>query len=407
MNKELDLIVFGATGFTGRLVAEYLHKTYGAADSVRWAMAGRSATKLAEIRDSLGLRASLPLLVADASDEAALAALAARTKVVITTVGPYQQYGEPLVRACAKAGTDYVDLCGEPGWMAKMIPELQAPAQASGARIVFSCGFDSIPFDLGVVHAQAEAQQRLGAPLARVHGRVKVMKGTFSGGTAASMLATMEAIGRDPSLARTMSDPFALVPGYKGARQPNDNTAAYDELATSWTAPFVMATINTKNVHRSHALLGHPWGDAFVYSERMLTGDGKSGEKRAKSMARQSKVQTMLLAFAPTRALLRRFALPKPGEGPSEEQREKGRYEVLFFGETSDGRRFTTRVTGDRDPGYGSTCKMLAEAALCLVQDIDRSLTPGGVWTPGAAMGMTLVSRLREKAGLTFGIAEG
>ncbi len=407
MNKDLDLIVFGATGFTGRLVAEYLHKTYGAADSVRWAMAGRSATKLAQIRDSLGLRASLPLLVADASDEAALAALVARTKVVITTVGPYQQYGEPLVRACAKAGTDYVDLCGEPGWMAKMIPELQAPAQASGARIVFSCGFDSIPFDLGVVHAQAEAQQRLGAPLARVHGRVKVMKGTFSGGTVASMLATMEAIGRDPSLARTMSDPFALVPGYKGARQPNDNTAAYDELAKSWTAPFVMATINTKNVHRSHALLGHPWGDAFVYSERMLTGNGKSGEKRAKSMARQSKVQTMLLAFAPTRALLRRFALPKPGEGPNEEQREKGRYEVLFFGETSDGRRFTTGVTGDRDPGYGSTCKMLAEAALCLVQDIDRSLTPGGVWTPGAAMGMTLVSRLREKAGLTFDIAEG
>ncbi len=407
MNKDFDLIVFGATGFTGRLVAEYLHKTYGAAGNVRWAMAGRSATKLARIRDSLGVPASLPLLVADASDEAALAALVARTKVVITTVGPYQQYGEPLIRACAKAGTDYVDLCGEPVWMAKMIPELQAPAQASGARIVFSCGFDSIPFDLGVVHAQVEAQQRLGAPLARVHGRVKVMKGKFSGGTVASMLATMEAIGRDRSLVRTMSDPFALVPGYKGTRQPNDNTAAYDELATSWTAPFVMATINTKNVHRSHALLGHPWGDGFVYSERMLTGDGKSGEKRAKSMARQSKVLTMLLAFAPTRALLRRFALPKPGEGPSAAQREKGRYEVLFFGQTSDGRRFTTRVTGDRDPGYGSTCKMLAETAVCLVQDIDRSATPGGVWTPGAAMGMTLVSRLREKAGLTFDIAEG
>jgi len=407
MNKDFDLIVFGATGFTGRLVAEYLHKTYGAAGNLRWAMAGRSATKLARIRDSLGVPASLPLLVADASDEAALAALVARTKVVITTVGPYQQYGEPLIRACAKAGTDYVDLCGEPVWMAKMIPELQAPAQGSGARIVFSCGFDSIPFDLGVVHAQAEAQQRLGAPLARVHGRVKVMKGKFSGGTVASMLATMEAIGRDRSLVRTMSDPFALVPGYKGTRQPNDNTAAYDELATSWTAPFVMATINTKNVHRSHALLGHPWGDGFVYSERMLTGDGKSGEKRAKSMARQSKVLTMLLAFAPTRALLRRFALPKPGEGPNAEQREKGRYEVLFFGQTSDGRRFTTRVTGDRDPGYGSTCKMLAETAVCLVQDIDRSATPGGVWTPGAAMGMTLVSRLREKAGLTFDIAEG
>ena len=402
MNKELDLIVFGATGFTGRLVAEYLHATYGAAGSVRWAMAGRSAAKLAQIRDELGLPADLPLLVADASDEAALAALVKRTKVVITTVGPYQQYGEPLIRACAAAGTDYVDLCGEPGWMAKMIPELDAPAKASGARIVFSCGFDSIPFDLGVLHAQQEATQQLGAHLARVHGRVKVMKGTFSGGTVASMLATMEAIGRDRSLVRTLGDPFALVPGFKGARQPNDNTAEFDELAQAWTAPFVMATINTKNVHRSHALLGHPWGKDFIYSERTLTGEGKAGEKRARSMARNAKLQTMLLAFAPTRALLRRFALPKPGEGPNATQREKGRYELLFFGATGDGRTLTTRVTGDRDPGYGSTSKMISEAALCLLQDVDRGTTPGGVWTPAAALGMPLVERLRERAGLSF-----
>jgi short subunit dehydrogenase-like uncharacterized protein len=407
MNREFDLIVFGATGFTGRLVAEYLHHTYGAAGSVRWAMAGRSAAKLAQIRDELGLPADLPLLVADASDEAALAALVKRTKVVITTVGPYQQYGEPLIRACAHAGTDYVDLCGEPGWMAKMIPELEAPAKASGARIVFSCGFDSIPFDLGVLHAQQEAKQRFGMSLTRVHGRVSVMKGTFSGGTVASMLATMEAIGRDRSLIRTLGDPFALVPGFKGPRQPNDNTAAFDDLANAWTAPFVMAPINTKNVHRSHALLGHPWGEAFVYSERMLTGEGKAGEKRAKSMARNAKLQTLLLAFAPTRALLRRFALPKPGEGPNKQQREKGRYEALFFGETADGRKLTTKVTGDRDPGYGSTCKMISEAALCLVQDVDREATPGGAWTPAAAMGMRLVERLRQRAGLTFAPIEG
>lgn len=402
MNKEFDLIVFGATGFTGRLVAEYLHHTYGTAGSVRWALAGRSATKLAEVRDALGLPATLPLLVADAADAAALQRLVASTRVVITTVGPYQQYGEPLIRACAAAGTDYVDLCGEPGWMARMIPELEAPAKASGARIVFSCGFDSIPFDLGVLHAQQEAAQQLGAPLARVHGRVKVMKGTFSGGTVASMLATMEAIGRDRSLVRTLGDPFALVPGFKGARQPNDNTAAFDDLANAWTAPFVMAPINTKNVHRSHALLGHPWGKDFVYSERMLTGDGKAGDKRAKSMARNAKLQTMLLAFSPTRALLRRFALPKPGEGPNATQREKGRYELLFFGATADGRTLTTRVTGDRDPGYGSTSKMISEAALCLLQDVDRATTPGGVWTPAAAMGMRLVERLRARAGLTF-----
>ncbi len=406
MDRPYDLIVFGATGFTGRLVAEYLQAAHGSDTSLRWAIAGRSAAKLAEVRDALGLPADLPLLVADASDAEALRGLVASARAVITTVGPYQLYGEALIRACAEAGTDYVDLCGEPGWMAKMIPLLQDTARASGARIVFSCGFDSIPFDLGVVHAQHEAQSRYGAPLVRVHGRVKTMKGTFSGGTIASMLATIEAVKRDSGLRRSLVDPFALTPGFKGARQPADHVAAYDELANQWTAPFVMATINTKNVHRTHALLGHPWGTDFVYSERMLTGEGAAGEKRAKKMQRQTNLQNLLLAFAPTRALLKRFALPKPGDGPNREQREKGRYELLFFGETGDGRRLATRVTGDRDPGYGSTSKMIAESALCLLRDVDRTRTPGGVWTPGAAMGMTLVERLRAKAGLTFGAVD-
>lgn len=407
MDRAFDLIVFGATGFTGRLVAEYLHTAHGDDPALSWAIAGRSAAKLAEVRDALGLPADLPLLVADAGDADALRKLVASARVVITTVGPYQVHGEALIRACAEAGTDYVDLCGEPGWMAKMIPLLQDTARGSGARIVFSCGFDSIPFDLGVVHAQHEAQARFGAPLARVHGRVKTMKGTFSGGTVASALATLEAIGRDASLKRTLVDPFALTPGFKGARQPADHLAAYDELANQWTAPFVMATINTKNVHRTHALLGHPWGRDFVYSERLLSGDGIAGEKRAKKMQRQTNLQNLLLAFAPTRALLKRFALPKPGDGPNREQREKGRYDLLFFGETTDGQRLTTRVTGDRDPGYGSTCKMIAESALCLLHDVDRARTPGGVWTPGAAMGMTLVERLRSRAGLTFEPVDG
>jgi short subunit dehydrogenase-like uncharacterized protein len=406
MERTFDLIVFGATGFTGRLVAEYLHDTYGDTGDLRWAMAGRGAAKLAEVRDALGINAALPLLVADAADGDALTALVRQAKVVLTTVGPYQRFGEPLIRACAAAGTDYVDLCGEPGWMAKMIPGLQPVAQASGARIVFSCGFDSIPFDLGVLYAQHEAQARFGAPLKRVHGRVKSMKGTFSGGTVASMLATYEATKADPSLRRTLVDPFALTPGFKGPRQPNDFVAERDALAGGWTAPFVMATINTKNVHRSHALLGHPWGTDFVYSERMLTGDGPAGETRAKKMLRQAKTQNLLLAFAPTRALLARFALPKPGEGPNAEQREKGRYDLLFFGETADGRTLVARVTGDRDPGYGSTSKMISEAAISLARDIDRDRTPGGVWTPAAAMGLPLVERLRAKAGLTFDLVD-
>ena len=407
LQQHFDLIVFGATGFTGRLVAEYLHTTCGDNGPVTWAMAGRSLDKLQRVRDQLGIAPSLPLLVADASDTAALARLVAQARVVITTVGPYQRHGEALVTACAQAGTDYVDLCGEPGWMARMIPRLQGLAAVSGARIVFSCGFDSIPFDLGVVYLQHEARARLGAPLVRVNGRVKVMKGGFSGGTAASLIATLEASRNDPALARTLANPFALTPGFEGPPQPDDTRAERDEWAGQWTAPFVMAPINTKNVHRTHALLGHPWGTGFVYSERLLTGDGKPGQARARRLARQATVQNALLAFGPTRALIRRFALPQPGDGPSQAQRDNGRYEMAFTGQTADGRRLSATVKGDRDPGYGSTCKLITETALCLAQETDRQATPGGVWTPGAAMGMTLVRRLRAKAGLGFEVDTG
>jgi len=404
-----DLIVFGATGFTGRLVADYLNRRYGVGGELSWAMAGRSAAKLAEVRALIGAPASLPLLVADAGDAKSLKQLVAQAKVVITTVGPYQRHGEALVRACAEVGTDYVDLCGEPGWMATMIPQLQGPAERSGARITFSCGFDSIPFDLGVLFLQDEALRRFGQPFTRVGGRVLVLKGGASGGTIASALASYEAMGRDPEQARLMADPFALTvvtPGFRGPAQPDGERAAFDEQAQAWSGPFVMAAINTKNVHRTNALRGHPWGQDFCYDERLLTGKGRQGERRARMLARSAWLQERLLGFAPTRALLRRFVLPKPGEGPSRTQREKGRYEIVFYGETADGRRLAARVKGRGDPGYGSTCKLISEAALCLLQDVTREMTPGGVWTPGAAMGMALVRRLQERAELTFAIEE-
>jgi short subunit dehydrogenase-like uncharacterized protein len=406
MSAPLDVIVFGATGFTGRLVAEYLNATYGIGRSVGWAIAGRNVDRLAQVRDEIGASADLPLLQADAADASALAALVAQTRVVLTTVGPYQLHGEPLVRACANAGTDYVDLCGEPLWMARMIRAFDAPARASGARIVFSCGFDSIPFDLGVVYLQEEALRRFRAPLQRVRGRVRVLKGTFSGGTMASALATIEAAGRDADLARAMADPFALTPGFRGPPQPDGESATYDEAAGAWTVPFVMAAINTKNVHRTNALRSHPWGRDFVYDERFLTGDGARGEQRAKGLARSMRMQNTLLGWGPTRELLRRFALPKPGQGPGREQRERGRYEILFIGDTAQGDRLRATVKGDRDPGYGSTCKLVAESALCLAAEVGRPQTRGGVWTPGAAMGLILARRLQERAGLTFAIEE-
>ena len=404
MSPAFDVIVFGASGFTGRLVAEYLNARHGVGGELAWAMAGRNLAKLAEVRDGLGIAATLPLVAADAADADSMDRLVRQAKLVITTVGPYQHHGEHLITACARAGTDYVDLCGEPLWMAQMIPKLHGPAAASGARIVFSCGFDSIPFDLGVLYLQDEMQRRFGAPASRVRGRVRVMKGTMSGGTAASALATFERIAAEPALAGTMADPFALTPGFRGPAQPEGESAQYDEVAEAWTGPFVMATINTKNVHRTNALRGHPWGRDFIYDERMLTGTGPRGAQRARVLARNAKLQNLLLGLRPARSLIRRFALPQPGQGPDRAARDAGRYELLFIGQTADGRSLRAVVKGDRDPGYGSTSKLIAESALCLVQEVDRSATPGGVWTPGAAMGLAAARRLQARAGLSFEI---
>jgi short subunit dehydrogenase-like uncharacterized protein len=402
--RGYDVIVYGATGFTGRLVAEHMLATYGVGRDVRWAMAGRSKTKLEQVRSEIGAPADLPLVIADASDPASLLAMAKSARAIITTVGPYQLYGEPMVAACVEAGTDYVDLCGEPAWMAAMIAKYDAKARASGARIVFSCGFDSIPFDLGVHFIQSQAKERLGAPLQRVRGRVRKMKGGFSGGTVASLMATLESSKRDPSMLKTLADPFALTPGFTGPAQPSGEGVEDDKAAGQWAAPFIMATINTKNVHRTNFLKGHVWGADFTYDEMMLMGPGPAGEKRARTAKRSGAIQNALLGFAPTRALIRQFALPKPGQGPSKEERETGLYDVLFTGETKDGRVMRAGVKGDRDPGYASTSKMISESAMCLVRDVGPDETPGGVWTPGAALGDKLIARLEARAGLRFAL---
>ena len=398
--QEFEVIVYGASGFTGRLVAEHLMQTYGVDGPVRWAMAGRSRDKLRDVATAIGAPMNTPLIAASTSDAAALDALVHRARVVITTAGPYQRYGEPLLSACARNGVDYVDLCGEPNWMAQMIARYDEVAKESGARIVFSCGFDSIPFDCGVWFLQQEAMRRFGAPCRDVRARVRKMKGGFSGGTVASLLATVDAVKNNPALVKLMADPFALSP-QRMAPQPDSEHVQHDADVASWSAPFVMAAINTKNVHRTNALTGYAYGQDFTYSEMIMTGDGAEGRERARAMASQAKTQTMLLGFPPTRALLRTFALPKPGQGPSKQERETGMYDIVFAGHTADGQALRASVRGDMDPGYGSTSKMLAEAALCL-SDTPRENTPGGVWTPAAAMGDTLVQRLDERAGLRF-----
>jgi short subunit dehydrogenase-like uncharacterized protein len=386
--SELDLVVYGASGFTGRLVAEYLATAYCADKSLRWAMAGRNPDKLASVRAEIGAPDSIALIAADGGDPASLADMVERTKVVITTVGPYQLYGSGLVAACAAAGTDYVDLCGEPAWMRQMIDAHDKAARDSGARIVFSCGFDSIPFDLGVLFLQNAARERLGAAVPRVKGRVRKMKGTFSGGTAASLRATMEAAAKDPRILDLLRDPFSLAPGFKGPPQPSGMKPEEDTALGSWVAPFIMAAINTRNVHRSNFLMRHAYGREFVYDEMLVTGPGEKG-------------QAMANAIAADRSMMRGDG-PKPGEGPSKAEREAGHYDVLFIGEAADGRSIRAAVTGDRDPGYGSTSKMIAESALCLVRDVAEG--PGGIWTPAAVMGVPLIKRLTAHAGLTFEI---
>jgi short subunit dehydrogenase-like uncharacterized protein len=388
-SSKFDIIVYGATGFTGQLVAEYLAAHYTGKADPKWAMAGRSLDKLASVRDAIGASADTALIVADASDPASLNAMVDQTKLVLTTVGPYQLYGSDLVAACVASGTDYLDLCGEPLWMRQMIDAHQATAQSTGARIVFSCGFDSVPFELGVFFCQETAKKVFGAPVSRVKGRVRAMKGTFSGGTAASMKATFVAAARDLSLVALLKNPFALTPGFEGPKQPPGNKPLFDQELDAWTAPFVMATINTRNVHRSNVLMGFPYGKDFVYDEMMLTGPGEKGEETAKRVAAAINAEKMGASSG-----------PKPGEGPSKQERENGLYDLLFVAIAPDGRQVRTAVRGDRDPGYGSTSKMISECAVCLLRDTPE--VPGGIWTPGAAMGHKLIKRLVDHAGLTF-----
>jgi short subunit dehydrogenase-like uncharacterized protein len=398
-----DLIVFGATGFTGRLVSEYLIELNAQGIKLNWAMAGRNLGKLKQIHRELQASEQVGLLLANTDQFEEVEQLVQQAKVIISTVGPYQLYGENLLQACAKHGTDYLDLCGEPLWMARMIPIVENQARLSGARLIFSSGFDSIPFDLGVVYLQEQALVTWGHYFKHVSGRVKSMKGTFSGGTVASMLTTMSQIGKNTTLLKKMKGAFLLTPEFEGPKQVPSHVVKYDESLSNWCTPFVMAPINIKNVHRTNFLLHHLWGQEFQYDEMLMTGPGEKGQVKAKKIFKNDRLQQALLYFVPTRWILSQFVLPKPGQGPNQEQRDQGSFEILFHG-NRDKEILIASIQGFQDPGYGCTSKMITQSALCLLEDFPKEQLKGGVWTPGSAMGMTLVQRLQRFKVLRFGI---
>ena len=396
-----DIIVFGATSFVGQILTRYLLDRHGVTGGeITWAIAGRSQAKLDQVQEELGAK-ELPTLVADAADETALQAMCAQASTIISTVGPYALYGSPLVKVCAETGTDYCDLTGEVQWIRKMIDAHEATAKQSGARIVHCCGFDSIPSDLGVYYTQQQAKAEFGAPAKRIKMRVRRIKGGASGGTVASLMNVVKEASRDSALRKELANPYSVAGKTQPTRQPSVGMAEHDADAQSWLTPFVMAAINTRIVHRSNAIAGYPYGEDFVYDEAMMTGSGFKGRMRATTAAAGLGGFMVAAGIPPTRWLLEKV-VPKPGEGPSPAEQEAGMYDIRFFAVGDGGKVLQTKVYGDRDPGYGSTAKMLGEAGVCLALDTKRADTPGGFWTPSTAFGDALIKRLEAHAGLSF-----
>ena len=411
-DREFDIVLFGATGFTGKLVAEYL--ALRMERPARWAIAGRNQKKLEAVKQSLvdhdARLADLAILIADGHDDPSLDALVPRARVVCTTVGPYGQYGRRLATACARHGTHYCDITGEVPFIRASIDANHVKAIETKARIVHCCGFDSIPSDLGV-HILWDHAKRKGGSLAWAKAFVGEMRGTASGGTAATMLAIIEEATRDPQVRKLLGNPHALDPVVPRGRRRDPFEAdvrgvSFDADIERWTAPFVMASINTRIVRRSNALIGY--GEGFRYREAMSLPKGPKGLVAAALVTGATAGFALGAALPPTRALLARFVLPKAGEGPSKEARDAGHFTFRLVaegtGEAGAALRATATVKGTSDPGYGETAKMLGESALCLAQDGAKLDARFGVLTPASAMGMHLVERLRA-AGMTFEVA--
>jgi short subunit dehydrogenase-like uncharacterized protein len=412
MPRSFDVVLWGATGFTGQLVAEYLARQYGVGRGLRWALGGRSKDKLEKVRSALEAvdpRArELPLVLGDGTDRASLDRLAVDASVVCSTVGPYALHGRELVAACVEAGTDYCDLTGEPQFVRAMIDAHHARAAATGARIVHCCGYDSIPSDLGTLMLQEHAQKKHGAPCVAVKHLAGEAKGGMSGGTAASMVALMDEASRDPRVRELLNDPYSLDPdrGEPGPDGHDQRGVRWDADLAQWTGPFLMAAINTRVVRRTNALLGYAWGRDFRYREAMSFGAGPKGWLTAAGVSAGTTLGIAAVAVGPVRRFVGKRVLPASGEGPSKAVRDSGFFVSRLVGTLPDGKgKLRGTVRGTSDPGYGETAKMLSESAVCLARDGDAIPKRGGVLTPGACMGMRLVERLRD-AGMTFDVTD-
>ncbi|MGO2996873.1 MAG: saccharopine dehydrogenase family protein [Moraxellaceae bacterium] len=411
-NRPYAVILYGATSFVGQITAHYLTNFLSNAknkdgSNVTWAIAGRDEKKLNELQSTL--ESKVDIVIANSNNPASLDEMTKQTQVIISTVGPYLKYGEPLIKSCAENGTDYVDLTGEAIFIKDMMDKYQETAKQSGARIVNSCGFDSIPSDLGVYFTQAKAEETFGETCNVIHMRVKAAKGGISGGTIASMATIFEEAGEDKARRKQVANPYLLNDDTDApnVRQDNVSKPEYDSTHKRWLAPFVMASINTRIVHRSNQLLGYEYGRDFKYDEAMWMKDGVKGKLSSYAMSAGLLGFATAMMIKPSRDLLSKHVLPKSGSGPSKEEQENGYFDIRHFGQTLKDDTITVKVTGDKDPGYGSTSRMLSQAALCLAQDISKEDVGGGFWTPASAMGDKLIARLEEHSGLSFEVIEG
>lgn len=397
---EFDVVLWGGSSFVGRLVAEHLQQTYGVNGPIRWAIGGRNQRKLEDTRAWLGAGAEkLPIIVGDGHDHEFLLGMVQNTKVVLTTIGPYSHYGKELVEVCAIGGTDYCDLTGEIPFVQEMMDRHAAQAEASGARILNCCGVDSLPSDLGVWALNQISNKQFGCGLAHVTNEVKSFMGKFSRGTIASLGGVRNAALRDAQVAAILKNPYAICPpeGRSGVPQSNINSVRRSESGT-WLGPFFMAPVNTRVVHATNAHLNYPYGKDFTYDEGWDLG----GRWAANLIAFVTRTFYWAYSCRPIRALLSATVLPKPGSGPSRKAREEGEFDFHFVARTRSGDQLKLAVSGDRDPGYGASSRMIGEVGVCLACDLPKSALPGGVWTPAAAIANKIIPRLIENAGMKF-----